>query len=311
MSAPSALVSASSCRRTSATTDSAVRAVTGPGASNVAVVDRGDRLHLARRRGQERLVRVEQFVERARALGRARDLDHDRAGDRGEDVLVERRRQQLAVLDAEDRARRRLEHAAVGGDEQRLVEPALAGEPAREHVRAVRQRLDAVEHPGRRVGHRRQPDVLGRLHHRLGQEQPPAAAGDHDPQQLVVGPGAGLREQAPRVGPDRLEVERQPEVRGRALEPSQVALERERPPVVDADHLEHSVAADQALVGRGDRRLGGEHDRSVERGERAGGASLHRRSATTPPRAARRPPRRPPCPAPTPTRAPSGTRGRR
>ena len=43
-------------------------------------------------------------------------------------------------------------------------------------------------------------------------------------------------------------------------------LERERLPVVDADHLEHAVAAEQPLVGGRDHRLGGEHDLAVERG---------------------------------------------
>ena len=84
-----------------------------------------------------------------------------------------------------------------------------------------------------------------------------------------VGPAAGMGEQPVGVGPDRLEVERQPQVGGRALEPAQVLLERERLPVVDADHLEHAVAAEQPLVGGRDRRLGGGHDLAVERGQRA------------------------------------------
>ena len=106
MVARCALVSASSCSRTSASATSRVRAVTGPGASNV-------RSSIAETACTSRVVearnassRLDQLLEGARTLGGARGLDHDRAGDRGEDVLIERRRQQLAVLDPEDRARR-------------------------------------------------------------------------------------------------------------------------------------------------------------------------------------------------------------
>ena len=69
---------------------------------------------------------------------------------------------------------------------------------------------------------------------------------------------------------------------GRALQPREVLLESERPPVVDADHLERAVAADQPLVGDRNRRLGGEHDVPVERGQRAGTRSRHAREPTSP-----------------------------
>ena len=125
----------------------------------------------------------------------ARHLDHDRARDRGEDVIVERRRQHVAVLDPEDRAGRSLEHPAVRRHQQRLVESLLAREPRREHVRRVRQRLDAVEHPRRRVGDGREPSRPVQRRQRLGQQQSPPAARDHDPQRLVVWPATGVREQ--------------------------------------------------------------------------------------------------------------------
>ena len=131
----------------------------------------------------------------------------------------------------------------------------------------VAERLDPVEDAGGRVGDRRQADPLGERDERLGQKQPAPAARQHDPQRFVGGAHAGRREQAVGVGAHGLQIERQAEVAGRALEPREVLLQRERGTVVDADHLEHPIAADQAVVGGGDRRLGGGHDRAVERRE--------------------------------------------
>ena len=78
----------------------------------------------------------------------------------------------------------------------------------------VGERLDAVEDARRRVRDRPQPRPIGHPGQRLGQQQPAAAAGDHDPQQLVVGPGAGVRQQPPGVGADGVEIDRQAEVGG-------------------------------------------------------------------------------------------------
>ena len=84
------------------------------------------------------------------------------AGDRVQDVVVERRRdERRRVQRAEEGARRRLEHAAVRRDEQRLVAAALLGQARGQHVRGVGERLDAVEDPRRRVGHARQRHGLG------------------------------------------------------------------------------------------------------------------------------------------------------
>ena len=150
----------------------------------------------------------------------------------------------------------RLEHAAVGRDEQRLVEAALLRQPRAEHVAAVGERLDPVEHARGRVRDEPQPDA-GRLgRRRLGEQQPPAAARDHDAQRAVelaaAARGQQLRDLALQLGSEDL---RQAKVRARTLEPVEVVGEREGHPVVDADHLEHAVAAQQALVGGGDGEL--------------------------------------------------------
>src|SRR5918994_5154877 len=49
--------------------------------------------------------------------------------------------------------------------------------------------------------------------------------------------------------------------------------EGERPPAIQADHLEHAVAPQQAVVGDGDPRLGGRRDLPVDARE-LGDASL-------------------------------------
>ena len=89
------------------------------------------------------------------------------------------------VVDPEQRRRRRLEHSPVRGDQKRLVEAALAREPAAQHVRPVGERLDPVEHPRRGVLDDSEPDALRSRGQRLGQEQPPAATREHHPQQAV------------------------------------------------------------------------------------------------------------------------------
>ena len=89
----------SAARRRSATRGS----TRAPTARERMVVDRRDRLHLARRRGEERLVGAGSSSSVHGALRGAGQLDHARAGDRGEDVVLERRREKLAVVDPEER----------------------------------------------------------------------------------------------------------------------------------------------------------------------------------------------------------------
>ena len=52
---------------------------------------------------------------------------------------------------------------------------------------------------------------------------------------------AGLGQQAIGVRPHRLEVEREPEVASRALQPSQVLFEGVGDRAVDPDDLEHAI----------------------------------------------------------------------
>ena len=133
--------------------------------------------------------------------GRSRDLallEQPRARDRGEDVVLERRRAEDAAVDPEERPRRALEHAAVGRDEQRLVEAALLREPAREHVARVGERLEAVEDAARREGDRRDPRDRRPLRQRLDDRDPPPAAREDDAQQGVD--RAGGLEQGVELG---------------------------------------------------------------------------------------------------------------
>jgi hypothetical protein len=95
-----------------------------------------------------------------------------------------------------------------------------------------------------------------------------AAAGDHDAQYAVERLAAARVEQ---LGDLRLELGAEnlgeAEVRPRTLEPVEVVRQREGDAVVHADHLEHPVAAQQPLVGGGDRKLGGGRDMAVDRAE--------------------------------------------
>ena len=92
--------------------------VRGPGRlGKLDAVDRGHRLDLARRRGEEGLGRGAQVGDRPGALLDVEGLDQTVAGDRFEDAVVERRRPQGALRrDPEDRRGRRLEDGAVGQD---------------------------------------------------------------------------------------------------------------------------------------------------------------------------------------------------
>ena len=87
---------------------------------------------------------------------------------------------------------------------------------------------------------------------------------DEDPEELVIWAGPRVGQQPVRIGADRFEVDRETEVEGRGLKPPEMILKRERTAVIDANNLEHAITAQQALVGRRDHRLGGEHDLAVE-----------------------------------------------
>ena len=200
--------------------------------------------------------------DRELALGDRQGRDHDAAGDRVEDPGAQRGRAELAVGDPEDRRGRRLEHHVVGADEQGLVDAAALGDPRRVHVRPVGERLDAVQDQRGAVGDAREPDRGQVLDQWLDQRDPPAAAGDDEPQLGVALPvrleqrlDLGLE-----LGPLRGQLDRG----GGALDPLQVLGEGERAALVQADHLEHAVAAVEAVVLERDRCLGGRRDPAVD-----------------------------------------------
>ncbi len=95
--------------------------------------------------------------------------------------------------------------------------------------------------------------MLGQRRDRLGEEQPPAAPGEDDPQHLMVRTGSGLGHAAGRRPPDRLHVKGEPDVGRRALEPAQVILEGKQPSVIDPGGIEYAVPAEEAVVGGRDR----------------------------------------------------------
>jgi hypothetical protein len=94
----------------------------------------------------------------------------------------------------------------VRGHEQRLVGALLAGDPRRQHVRRVGQRLDPVEHPRRRVRDRRQRDGVGHGVQVLDEPDPPPPSRDEQPQRAVG--GLAVLEQLPGVVADGVDVER-------------------------------------------------------------------------------------------------------
>ena len=175
-------------------------------------------------------------------------------------MIVQRRRQQLAVSHPEEGRGRALEHHLLRRHQQRLVIAALAREPAGEHVGGVGQRLDAVEHERRHVGDPPQGDAVRQLRQRLDHRQAPAAAGDQHAQQAIV--GARLGQQRVRVGLHRVALQGQPQVRRRALHARHVLVQGKGPPAIQAHDLEDAVAAQQAFVGHWDARV-------IQRDERA------------------------------------------
>ena len=178
-------------------------------------------------------------------------------------MVAQRRRAQLAADDEEERLGRALEQPAVRRGQQRLVEAALGGQARREHVRPVGQRLDAVEDPRRRERDLREPDRVALRRQRLEQQDPPAAAGDQQPDLRVAGV-TGRAEQRREVGAQRVEVDRQAQVRRRAAHALEVVVQRERRAAVQAHDLEDAVAAQQPLVGDRDPRVGGVADHAVQ-----------------------------------------------
>ena len=200
-----------------------------------------------------------EVVARRDPFARVGDREQCSASDRVEDAVAQRRCVQRAVEDVEERGRRAFEHASVGADEQRLVGTLLAGQARGEHVPAVGERLDAVEHACRRVGDRLQRDRLREGRQPLEHPDPPPAAG-HDESQHPVLASAWVASRRVGVGADRVGVERQAQGLGAARHAVDVLLHAERPAGVEANDLEDAVAAQQALVGDGDLRFGDVHD---------------------------------------------------
>ena len=205
-------------------------------------------------------------VERAGALRDVALLEQPRAGDRGEDVVLERRREQLAARDPEERPRRALEHAAVRRDEQRLVEAALLRQPAGEHVAPVGERLEPVEDAPGGERHRRHARHRRALGERLDHRDPAPSAGQHHAQEALDGPARV--EQRGELGLERLVVGVEPQALARVAQAVEVVAEGERAPGVQAHDLEGAVTAQEALVGDGDAGLAGGPDLAVYGGER-------------------------------------------
>src|SRR5919199_2263380 len=105
-----------------------------------APVDRVDRQDLANGRREERLLHARELVDRDRPLLDLAGREQPPSRDRVEDVIGERRRDERPPVErTEEARRRRLEHAAVRRDEQRLVGALLDRQPRAEHVGAVGQ----------------------------------------------------------------------------------------------------------------------------------------------------------------------------
>ena len=136
-----------------------------------------------------------------------------------------------------------------------------------------RRATDAFEHV-RGASHDR--DAHRRIPRLLGEQQAPPAASNHDAQDAVEIGAAPccqqLRYLALQLRPKDL---RQAQVRRGALQAVEVVDEGERRAVVDANHLEHPVAAQQPLVGGRDGHLAGRADAPVERSQLCGEGLVH------------------------------------
>ena len=184
------------------------------------LVHRDDRLHLAGGRGEERLARLAagrractaRSSTSTVAITRWRVIEARMCSSSGGVQSDALRR------DPEDGRGGRLEHAPVRGHEQGLVEAALLREPRGEHVARVGERLHPVEHPRGRVGDGAQPDRGRQLVELLGEQQAPAAAGEHQPQRPVERRAAPGLEQVGDLGLElRARHLGEPQARGGAL----------------------------------------------------------------------------------------------
>ncbi len=233
-------------------------------------VDPRDRLHLARRRRQERLVGAVQRVVRQRGLldrdaEISRELEHERAGDPQQAARVPGRGVQH-VLEHEEHVRAsRLAQVATSVGEHRLAGAVLVGVGERAHVLRVGDRLQSRDRAavvaGPRHGHdvgaiRARRELGGRDDHCQRRVTPfgperRLAAGNRDPQ-----PGGAelvrrehrIRGFAQRCGPGHVEAD----AGGRRHQPLVVAGPRERHAVVDPQRLEDAVADEQTVVERRD-----------------------------------------------------------
>jgi hypothetical protein len=97
---------------------------------------------------------------------------------------------------------------------------------------------------------------------RLDRGDSPPAPGDDQPQ-LRIAVTVRL-EQRLDLGLERCPLGIELDRGRRALQPVQVLGESQRPAAVEADDLEHAVAAVQAVVLQRDRRRRGRSDRSVD-----------------------------------------------
>ena len=251
---------------------------------------------LADRRREERLVRGEQPLEREDALldvvaGLRREPPDGGARHAREERQLERRREQASALAEPDVRGRRLEHRAVGRDEQGVVGAAARRVVLRRHVLGVARRLRAGERAGRpattasrsprarsssrpsgssrRARARRRAAALARPPSRAG------AATRRARRRRAIASNAALLERVARR-------RRPAAAAGRGGEPVEMRVEHERHAAVDAQRLEHGAAAQHALV------VGVQH-RRVGRNDAATRAARARRASSTPaPAAARR-----------------------
>ena len=130
----------------------------------------------------------------------------------------------------------------------------------------VAERLDAVEDPRRRVGDRGEAQRLARRSGTASTSpirRPPRVTRKRSAP--VTGPAsASSASMSACTAPRSISSRR---FCGRVGHPAQVVVQRERPALVDRDHLEDAVAAQQPEVGDPDRRLVGGQDRPVDDGE--------------------------------------------
>jgi hypothetical protein len=127
-------------------------------------------------------------------------------------VILQRRREQLAVLDPEEGPGGPFQDRPLRRHEEPLVEAALLGQAAGEHVDGVGQRLDPVEQQRGLVGDGGHASSRGLGRERLHGHDAPAAAREHHADLAVH--GTGCLQQRVGLGLQRVEVSREPEVLG-------------------------------------------------------------------------------------------------